>query len=151
MMKILNKSIIKISIFVVALTFTACSKFLDVNDTPNNPLKVPPSSLLPNGLSGTAFANSNELNRFASTIMSVTAGASGSPSAYDRYIVTGDDFGNQWRFELYGGALINYKKMLEAAELANGPAYSGVGKIMMAYTFAMTTMYGEISHIRKRS
>ncbi|MCL7987972.1 SusD/RagB family nutrient-binding outer membrane lipoprotein [Sphingobacterium sp. lm-10] len=138
-MKIIKHNIFKLSIVALALSATSCNKFLDVNDTPNNPLEVPAATLLPVGLSGTAFANSNELNRFASTIMSVTAGVSGSPAGYDIYEVFGDDFGNQWNFEIYGGALINYKKMLEEAEKANSPVYAGVGKIMMAFTFAMAT------------
>ncbi|WP_257092988.1 SusD/RagB family nutrient-binding outer membrane lipoprotein [Sphingobacterium sp. E70] len=120
---------------------------MDVNDTPNNPLEVPASTLLPTGLAGTAFANSNELNRFASTIMSVTTGAAGSPQDYDRYIIDGDDFGNQWRFELYGGALVNYKKLIETAEANNGPAYAGIGKIMSALSFAMATdVWGDIPY-----
>src|SRR5690606_36707967 len=100
-------NIAKISLRRLAsVAFVGCNKFLDINDTPNDPLEVPSSTLLPTALAGTAFANNNELNRFASTIMSVTAGAGGSPQDYDRYIIDDDDFGNQWRFELYGGALI---------------------------------------------
>jgi len=129
------------------LTMGACSSFLDVNDTENNPLTVPASTLLPSGLMGSAFANSNELNRFASTIMSVTTGAGGSPSSYDRYIIDGSDFGNQWSYEIYGGALINYQKLIEEAESKNGPAYVGIGKIMKALTFAMTTdVWGNIPY-----
>lgn len=99
-MKIIKNNIRKISFFVLSLSLVGCSNFLDVNDTPNNPLKLPAATLLPTALAGTAFANSNELNRFASTIMSVTAGASGSPAGWDRYITSGDDFGNQWSYEL---------------------------------------------------
>ncbi|GHE37542.1 SusD/RagB family nutrient-binding outer membrane lipoprotein [Sphingobacterium griseoflavum] len=130
------------------IAWSGCNKFLDVNDTPNNPLAVPPSTLLSTGLAGTAFAVSNELNRFASTIMSVTAGAAGSPAAWDIYAgLTGAEFGNQWNFELYGGALINYKKMIEAAEAQQGPAYVGIGKIMMAYTFSVVTnVWGDVPY-----
>lgn len=146
-MKIITHKIFKLSLVALALSATSCSNFLDVNDTPNNPLEVPAATLLPVGLSGTAFANSNELNRFASTIMSVTAGASNSPLSYDIYQIGGGDFGNQWSFEIYGGALINYKKMLEEAEKAQSPVYAGVGKIMMAYTFALTTdAWGDVPY-----
>ncbi|MFD2741770.1 SusD/RagB family nutrient-binding outer membrane lipoprotein, partial [Sphingobacterium populi] len=146
-MKMIKHKIFKLSIVALALSAASCNKFLDVNDTPNNPLEVPAATLLPVGLSGTAFANSNELNRFASTIMSVTAGVSGSPAGYDIYEVFGDDFGNQWSFEIYGGALINYKKMLEEAEKSNSPVYAGVGKIMMAFTFAMATdAWGDVPY-----
>jgi len=146
-MKFIKQNIYKMSILAIGLSLVGCKDFLDVNDTPNNPLEVPASTLLPTGLSGTAFANQNELNRFASTIMSVTAGVSGSPADYDRYIIDGDDFGNQWNFELYGGALINYKKLIDVSKTSNGPAYSGIGKIMMAYTFATATdIWGDVPY-----
>jgi len=146
-MKIKKNKILLLSVFGLAISLVGCNKFLDVNVTPNNPLKVPVSTLLPTGLAGTAFANSNELNRFASTIMSVTAGTANSPSSYDRYVVTGDDFGNQWNSELYGGALINYKKLIESAEATGATSYSGIAKIMMALTFAMTTdIWGDIPY-----
>lgn len=146
-MKIIRKNILKMSVFAMALSLVGCSNFLDVNDTPNNPLKVPAATLLPTALAGSAFANSNELNRFASTIMSVTAGASGSPASWDRYITSGDDFGNQWSYELYGGAMVNYRKLMDVANQDNGPAYSGVAKIMLVYTFAMTTdVWGDVPY-----
>lgn len=131
----------------LSVSMASCSDFLDVNETPNNPLAVPPTTLLPTGLAGSAFANANELNRFASTIMSVTAGAAGSPAAYDIYNTDGADFGNQWRFEIYGGALVNYDQLIEAANRINSPAYTGIAKIMKAYTFSLATdVWGDVPY-----
>ncbi len=131
----------------LSVSMASCSDFLDVNETPNNPLAVPPATLLPTGLTGSAFANANELNRFASTIMSVTAGALGSPAAYDIYNTDGADFGNQWRFEIYGGALVNYDQLIESAERINSPAYIGIAKIMKAYTFSLATdVWGDVPY-----
>jgi hypothetical protein len=132
-----------------ALLFTAssCSNFLDINETPNNPTSVTPDVLLPTGLVGTAFANNNELNRFASTVMSVTAGAAGSPAAYDIYNTNGADFGNQWRFEIYNGALISYNELIKAADAIGAKPYSGVAKIMKAYTFSVATdVWGDVPY-----
>jgi hypothetical protein len=132
-----------------ALLFTAtsCSDFLDINQTPNNPTSVTPDVLLPTGLIGTAFANNNELNRFASTIMSVTAGAAGSPAAYDIYNTDGADFGNQWRFEIYNGALISYDELIKSAEAVGATSYVGIAKIMKAYTFSMATdIWGDVPY-----
>lgn len=143
----LNKNIFKISLMGITLTLGSCEKFLDVNTSPNNPEKVTVQTLLPTSLAGTAFANSNELNRFASTIMSVTAGVSGSPASYDVYVIDGGNFGNQWNFELYGGALINYYKLIKQAEETKASYYAGVGKIMLAYTFALATdVWGDIPY-----
>ncbi len=136
-------------ILFLALSFTtlSCGDFLDVNDNPNNPLEVSPAASLPAGLAGSAFANANELNRFSSVIMNYLSGAGGSPAAYDIYNTNGADFGNQWRFEIYGGALVTYKRMIEAAETANAEAYSGIGKIMTAYTFSIATdVWGDVPY-----
>ncbi|MBD2700998.1 SusD/RagB family nutrient-binding outer membrane lipoprotein [Spirosoma sp. BT702] len=125
----------------------ACSKFLDVNVTPNNPTAVPNTVLLPGAEFGTAFANANELNRFASTLTQQLAGAANSPQNYDVYVHSGADFGNQWRFELYDGALVNYQQVIKQADASGSKAYSGVAKIMKAYTYALTTdVWGDIPY-----
>lgn len=124
-----------------------CADFLDVNQNPNNPETVPPSTLLPTGLAGTAFANNNELNRFASVVTSYLTGAGNAPAAYDTYVLNGGNFGNQWNTEIYGGALIAYKKMIELADDLGAKSYSGIGKIMMAYTFSIATdVWGDIPY-----
>ena len=135
MKKFIYSTVVATSLF----TLGGCSDYLDVNDTPNNPLSVSPAVLLPTGLGGSAFANSNELNRFGSTIMSYLTGTNNSPALYDTYNTTGADFGNQWNGELYGGALIAYKQMINSATESNSKYYAGIGKIMMAYTFAIAT------------
>ncbi|MFC4871122.1 SusD/RagB family nutrient-binding outer membrane lipoprotein [Negadavirga shengliensis] len=141
------KKIYSVIVAGLMLTATACSDFLDINETPNNPVSVTPDVLLPAGLAGTAFANGNELNRFGSTVISVTAGAAGGPAAFDIYNIDGANFNNQWRFEIYYGALITYKALMEAADELNSTSYRGIAKIMMAYTFALTTdVWGDIPY-----
>ena len=63
-MKVINykKYLLLLLLFV---GMGSCSKFLDVNVTPNNPTSVTPAVLLPGAQAGTAFANANEINRFA--------------------------------------------------------------------------------------
>jgi len=123
-----------------------CTKFLDVNVTPNNPTAVPPSVLLPAAEVGSAFANANELNRFASVVTQQLAGAGGSPANYDTYVVSSADFGNQWRFEIYDGALVNYQQIINSAGTSSR-AYSGIAKIMKAYTFSLATdTWGDIPY-----
>ena len=60
----------------VLLGMGACSKYLDVNVSPNNPTSVTPAVLLAGAEGGTAFANANELNRFASVIVNQLARSS---------------------------------------------------------------------------
>lgn len=144
------KTIFRNAVLMLPLAFgLGCSGYLDesVNITPNNPTAVPPAVLLPTVQVAAAFANANELNRFASTIMQQMAGAAGSPATYDVYQTNGSDFGNQWRFDLYGGALINAQKTIDIATAANSPAYAGIAKIMKAYTYSLTTdVWGDIPY-----
>ncbi len=136
------------ALFLLPFVFlVGCESFLDVNQTPNNPLSVPPSVLLPTALAGAAFANGNELNRFASTIMDYNYGAAGSPSGWDIYNTTGGDFGNQWRFEIYGGTIVNCNQLIIAADKVGAKSYSGIAKIVKAYTFALATdTWGDVPY-----
>lgn len=141
------KKIINYILSGVLLLTSACSDFLDINESPNAPSSVTPNVLLPAALAGTAFANNNELNRFGSTITSVTAGASNSPAAYDIYNLDGANFNNQWRFEIFNGSLITYKSLIEESEEIASRSYIGVAKIMMAYTFSIATdFWGDIPY-----
>jgi hypothetical protein len=146
-MKKKMKKIVNYILSGVLLSATACSDFLDINESPNDPASVTPNVLLPAALAGTAFANNNELNRFGSTITSVTAGAANSPAAYDIYNLDGANFNNQWRFEIYNGSLITYKSLMEAAEEIDSRTYIGVAKIMTAYTYSIATdFWGDIPY-----
>lgn len=141
---ILPKSSLLVPLF---LGMGACSNFLDVNVTPNNPTSVTPAVLLPGAQAGTAFANANELNRFTSVITQQLAGAGNSPAAYDTYVTNGADFGNQWSGEIFNGSLINYQKLIELADANNAKAYSGIAKILKAYTFSIATdTWGDIPY-----
>jgi len=126
-----------------------CQQFLDVNITPNNPTVVTPAVLLPTVQAAAAFANANELNRFAAVAVQQLYGANGTPSATDIYVTTGSDFNNQWQAEIYNGALINAQKMIELGDANNGAAkaYSGIGKLMKAYAFSIATdAWGDVPY-----
>ncbi|GAB3724736.1 SusD/RagB family nutrient-binding outer membrane lipoprotein [Spirosoma lituiforme] len=125
----------------------ACSSYLDVNVSPNNPTSVTPAVLLAGAEGGSAFANANELNRFSSVLVQQLAGAANSPANYDIYITNGADFANQWNGELYNGPLINYQKLIELGDATNSKAYSGIAKIMKAYTFSIATdVWGNVPY-----
>lgn len=144
----MNTTFLKASLLVSLLIgLGACSNYLDVNVTPNNPTSVTPGVLLPAAVVGSAFANANELNRFGEVVIQHLAGAMNNPANYDIYQTNGADFGNQWRFELYGGALINYQKLIETASTTQSQAYTGIAKIMKAYTFSLATdIWGDVPY-----
>lgn len=134
----------------MVLPFTmvlGCSDFLDINDSPNSPVDVPLTAQLGAALGGTAFANSNELNRFGAVVSDYLYGAGGSPRSYDTYVITGADFGNQWTGEIWAGPLMQYEKIILKAEAQENWNYAGVAKIMQAYLWSLTTdVWGDIPY-----
>jgi hypothetical protein len=145
--KIYNKIFLSAVVAMTLATLGGCSDYLDINDSPNNPLEVSPAVLLSNGLGGSAFAAGNELNRFTSVVMSYLTGTANSPLQYDIYNTTGADFGNQWNGELYNGALISYAHLIKRGDETGSKVYSGIGKIMKAYTFGIATdVWGDVPY-----
>ncbi|SOD90729.1 SusD/RagB family nutrient-binding outer membrane lipoprotein [Spirosoma fluviale] len=141
---IIPKSYLLVPFF---LGMGACSSYLDVNVSPNNPTTVTPAVLLAGAEGGSAFLNANELNRFSSVLVQQLAGAANSPATYDIYQTNGADFGNQWNGELYNGPLINYQKLIELGDATNSKVYSGIAKIMKAYTFSIATdVWGDVPY-----
>lgn len=138
----------KTYVLLPVLAFASgCQQFLDVNVTPNNPTVVTPSVLLPTVEAGAAFANANELNRFASVAVQQLAGAGGTPAATDIYVTDGSDFNNQWQGELYNSTLINANEIIRLGDAGNAKAYSGIAKIMKAYGFSLLTdLWGDVPY-----
>lgn len=140
----------KISKTLFVLPFTlliGCADFLDVNDSPNNPLDVPLNTLLASALVASGFSNANEMNRFGSTVSDYLYGAAGGPANYDTYVITGGDFGNQWTNEIWNGGLIQYQRIIQKGEDLGATNYVGVAKIMQAHMWAMTTdTWGDIPY-----
>ncbi len=128
------------------LLTTACSKnFLDVNNTPNNPLNVPPSTILPNTTVGLAFTSGNELSRGASVLVQHMAGLGNVPLSFDVYNLD-NQLDNQWTFELYNG-VINDLQILINQYSAASPAYSGIAKLQMAYAISIATdLWGDVPY-----
>ena len=132
-------------LFVAIATLGSCKKFLDVNKTVNNPLDVPARLLLPTTTVGMAWANGNALGRAASVLVQYNAGLAGDPDDYDGYRLEGD-FDNQWNFEIYNGTINNLRILIDKTE-GSSPAYSGIAKLQLAYTFSMATdLWGDVPY-----
>jgi hypothetical protein len=142
------KNISKVSaVLLLVFALGGCADFLDVNKSPNSPEDVPLNTLLPSALISAGFANANELNRFGATVSDYLYGAGGSPAAYDTYVLTGGDFGNQWTGEIWNGGLIQCKQIIEKGTETGANNYVGVAKIVQAYMWAMTTdIWGDIPY-----
>jgi hypothetical protein len=145
-MKFNIKNIIYATSVAVGFFASSCSSdFLDVNNTPNNPLTVPPSALMTTLAYDAAFANSNDLNRITSVLMQYQAGVLNQVATYESYNVRGNS-DNQWNGELYAGLLINSQKMIDNTQ-ATSPVYAGIAKIYKAYGFSITTdLWGDVPY-----
>lgn len=129
---------------LASLMLTSCSKYLDVNTDPNNPIDVPAKTILPVTTVGIAFANSNELSKIAAHLMQYSAGVSGNAFAYDKYNIGSLD--NQWNGEVFGGSLNNLNILIDKTS-SSSPAYSGIAKLEKAYLLAMATdLWGDIPY-----
>jgi hypothetical protein len=130
---------------IIPALFASCKKYLDVNQTPNNPTNVPPSVLLPTTTVGIAFANTNDLDRVTSLLVQHIAGIASQAADYDVYKLEGY-FDNQWNFELYNGAINNLNKIIDVHG-ATSPAYSGIAKLELAYAVSMLTdLWGDVPY-----
>lgn len=132
----------------MAVATTSCKpdEFLDVNTNPNASTSIGLPAQLTNNIIYTGFANANELGRVTGLLAQHQAGTANQPATYDVYNLRGA-FDNSWNFELYGGSLINSKLMIDQATQTNSPAYAGIGKLLLAYNFALTTdLYGDIPY-----
>lgn len=136
----------KISIVVLLFfALTSCKKYLDVNQTPNNPTDVPPSTLIPGTTIGIAFANGNELNRATSALVQHITGVANQTASYDIYNLDGS-FSNQWNFEIYGGSINNLQLIIDRYS-STSPAYSGIAKLEMAYAYSLATdLWGDVPY-----
>jgi len=139
------RKLILILIIPVLFSSTACKKYLDVNQTPNNPTSVPPGTLLPTTTVALAFANANDLDRVTSVIVQHLAGTGSQALDYDVYKLEGY-FDNQWNLELYNGAVNNLVIIINKFGDAN-PAYGGIAKLELAYAYSMLTdLWGDVPY-----
>ncbi|HVG15501.1 MAG TPA: SusD/RagB family nutrient-binding outer membrane lipoprotein [Chitinophagaceae bacterium] len=126
----------------------SCNKFVDVNQNPNNPTTVPPSTLLPTTTIGIAFANANALNTVASLLVQYNAGtANQAANNYDIFDID-NQLDNQWSFEIYGGSgtLNNLQILIEENAVTN-PAYAGIAKLQKAYAISLATdLWGDVPY-----
>ena len=129
------------------LAAAGCNKdtFLGDNLDPNNPQVVPPGVVLTSIEARTAFVTTNTVGRVTELFMQRYAGVANQPAAYDTYAIRGE-FDNEWQFDLYAGALADAQNIIDNSS-RNGPAYTGIAKLLKAYNFAFTTdLWGDIPY-----
>ncbi len=137
MKKIRVSAIISIG---VALLFSAsCKKtfYTSANVNPNAPTSVTPATLLSTIEGSLAYTQGGDMSRFASLFMQQTNGISRQSSAYYTYIFTGQDVDGLWG-NLYTSVMENDLQLMMASDAKGYNVYSGVSRVIMAYTLQLT-------------
>ncbi|HEV8283982.1 MAG TPA: SusD/RagB family nutrient-binding outer membrane lipoprotein [Chitinophagaceae bacterium] len=134
-----------ISLCIIFFIITSCKKsFLDVNNNPNAVTDVPAKTLLPNTTISMGFVNSNELGKAAALLMQYNAGIINVAYAYDKWNLSSYD--NQWSNEIYTNTINNLGILIHKTQ-EQSPAYSGIAKLELAYTFSMVTdLWGDVPY-----
>ncbi|KIC96506.1 SusD/RagB family nutrient-binding outer membrane lipoprotein [Flavihumibacter solisilvae] len=138
------KNIIFTILCGIVLTSGACKKFIDKNDDPNRPINVQEPLIL----SPVELAISHSLNAGYAAILTqhyTQSVALNQPVPNEgTYLLVNSQMDGDWS-NAYATILNNLKVMIEKAETKNNTAYSGVGKILFAYTLGTATdLWGDI-------
>ncbi|WP_126244533.1 SusD/RagB family nutrient-binding outer membrane lipoprotein [Chitinophaga rhizosphaerae] len=122
----------------IAVTAVGCGKFLDVNDSPNQPLTADVKLLLPSAQAATAHVLSNQFG-ITGGLWSQYWTQNPFSSQYrntERYTIQPSTSNSPWAI-LYAGALQDYKRVIENAGSLN--QHAAIALVMRAYTYQMIT------------
>lgn len=132
-----TKKIIIASLFVAAFFSSSC-EFGEINQDPDNLIEAPIAQQLSNLTVNIGFMAGSDLNRYSSLIMQQysgqSTGALNQTQQYEQYLITGSDQNNVWN-TIYANILNDAENIIKTASTSNSPHYSGVAKILKAYTY----------------
>jgi hypothetical protein len=141
----LKRYILGLGLLLSLPALTACEKFLDVNDNPNNPVESTPNFLLPGIISNgiqTQMFTALRTPYITQYVVSRTPNSLGN----DQYFFTNAQSTNTFNYSYFqsGG---NIPTLQKAAEAEGSVYYIGAGKIMQALILAHATdMLGDIPY-----
>lgn len=123
------------------LSFTACSKFVDINTDPNNPVTAQLPLLLP-ATQVSMAANMYQLNSGTATFMQYTVFSSG----LSRLQQQGTSFDDSWN-GFYTQTLNDLESVIRASAVQEQWGYSAVAKFEKAYLVSLLVdMWGDIPY-----
>ena len=130
-------------LFGVLLIISAgsCKKgYLEgVNTNPNQPSSITPAVALPSSEGAIAYALGGDMSRFNSIFMQYVTGVARQMQNFNNYSFTEDDFNNLWLGGLYAGPMNNLKTQIAICDKSGYKYYSGISKVLMAYSLGMVT------------
>lgn len=133
---------------IIAIQFSGCDDFLDINQDPNNPLSVPEELLLTSAqidIAGALGMSSGGLSQITSSYVHqiVQRGAT-----INDYGVLGNDFGvsTPWNV-LYTRGLQDVEVMIAQSYETESYHYAAIGQILKAYSFSLLVdVYGDVPY-----
>ncbi|MEY3500553.1 MAG: hypothetical protein RL308_2222 [Bacteroidota bacterium] len=148
------KNKILATVFLVAFLVNGC-EFGDTNESPNNLIAAPIAQQLTSLTVNVGFLAGSDLNRYSSLIMQHYSGQSNGATTqmqfYEQFQLVGSDFNNVWS-SIYATILNDAENIIENATATNSPHYSGVAKILKAYTYQLTVdTWGSIPYSETQS
>ncbi len=136
-----RNKLIYIALVSAGLMFTSCESFFDVNDDPNNIREARVSEILPAATVNIGFIGGSDLLRYSALIMQQFSGQGpANPSTtkeYERYNINNSDVNNLWN-RIYTVILADLEQIITKSSEEGSPHYTGVAKILKAYTYQVT-------------
>lgn len=143
------KQLTNISIWLLLVfSISACRKtdFTSTNVNPNAPGTVVPANLLPVVETGLAYTQGGDLARFSSLFTQQDIGFSRQAQAYYNYVITAADTETPWS-NMYTTVLGNNQKLLEKSDAGSYNRYSGISRILMAYSLQLLVdLWGDVPY-----
>ena len=137
-MKNLKNKIVS-ALFIVAFLVSGC-EFGDTNVDPSSVVSAPINQQLTSLTVNVGFLAGSDLNRFSSLMMQQysgqTVGATTQTQFYEQFQIVGSDLNNVWS-SIYATVLNDAENVINGATASNSPHYSGVAKILKAYTYQL--------------
>ncbi|MGL5113388.1 MAG: SusD/RagB family nutrient-binding outer membrane lipoprotein [Flavobacterium sp.] len=137
MKKIKNK--IVSALFLVAFVVSGC-EFGDTNVDPSSVISAPINQQLTSLTVNVGFLGGSDLNRYSSLIMQQYSGQTVSATTqmqfFEQFQIVGSDLNNVWS-SIYATILNDAENVINGAAASNSPHYSGVAKILKAYTYQL--------------
>jgi hypothetical protein len=136
------RNITKSMVLMAFVFFTSsCEKWIDpsINDDPNNPIDAPMSLIIPTAEAGMAYNFGGDIGRTTSIWMQQIAGVDQQAVDQDKYIFGEYDTENEWKYNLYAGAMMDINNIMIKAAADNSPWYGGIAKVLMAQELGTVT------------
>ena len=131
------KNTVIASLLLAAFSLSSCD-YGNLNKDPDSIVAAPINQQLTSLTVNVGFFAGSDLNRYSSLIMQQfsgqSTGAKNQTQDYESYLISGSDQNNVWS-SIYATILNDAENIITTASASNSPHYSGVAKILKAYTY----------------